>query len=215
MTVTAQHRISSDQRFLLGSADWGTYRRILEALGDRHVFVTYDRGRLEIMSPSPKHERVKSLLGRLVEMLCFDLDIEIQPGGSTTFGRKDLDRGLEPDECYWIRNEKRVRDLVEFDARRDPPPDLAIEIDISRRTLDRQAIYGALGVPELWRHDGDRLRILLLQPDGAYAPATKSLSFPFLPMREFERFLRPQRGLRGNALLRRFHLWARRFRKRK
>src|SRR5436190_459799 len=92
-----------EQRFLLSGIDWSSYVGFGELLGERHVRLTYDRGSLELMTLSPKHEHGKRLLGRLVETLTEELDIGIASYGSMTFRREDLERGLEPDECYWIR----------------------------------------------------------------------------------------------------------------
>ncbi len=209
MQVTVERTPEADRRFVLEWADWSTYCRLLEVVGDRHVFVTYDRGRLELMSPSFGHEAYKSLLGRLLETLALELDIDIRSGGSTTFKREDLDRGLEPDECYWIQRESLVRDHICVDLTRDPPPDLAVEIDVTRSSIDRQAIYAALGVPELWRYDGQSLRVYQLHPDGNYALSEHSAGFPTLPLREFERFLAFDPPLKENERIRRFRDWAR------
>ncbi|MBI5366155.1 MAG: Uma2 family endonuclease [Planctomycetes bacterium] len=199
----------AEQRFLLAAANWSIYGRLLDALDDRHVFVTYDRGRLELMSPSPEHETHKSLLRRLIETLVLELDIDIRSGGSMTFRREDIDRGLEPDECYWILNEPRVCDHMDVDLTRDPPPDLAVEIDVTSSSIDRQPIYAALGVPEVWRYDGTRLQVLLLQPDGHYRDSQRSSSFPFLPLPEFEQFLTVAIPLKENERVRRFRDWVR------
>ena len=176
---------------LLHNVSWEFYERFLEAIGDRRLRVTYDGENLEIMNVSRRHERTKKLLGRLIETLTYELNIPMSSGGSMTFQRKDLKRGLEPDECYWIANEKKVRVKRDLDFRKDPPPDLAIEVEISRGILDRQAIYERLGVPELWKFDGETLTVLRLRGNGTkkYAPATKSLCFPFLPVQELVRFL--------------------------
>ena len=121
-------------------------------------------------------------MGRLIEMLTFELDIPILGGGSTTFKHKELLRGLEPDECYWIANESVVRGKLEVDLTCDPPPDLAVEIDVTISSLNRQSIYAARGVPELWRFDGKTLRVHELQPNGEYAHLNTSPAFPFLPL---------------------------------
>ena len=126
-----------EQRFLLQAIDWGTYETFLRALGDRSgVRLTYDRGNLELMSPPPPHEIYKTLLGRLVAMLMEELDIPVKRCGSTTFRSQDLDRGLEPDECFYLRSAPRVRDWARIDLSIDPPPDLAIEVecDVARQT---------------------------------------------------------------------------------
>jgi Uma2 family endonuclease len=98
---------------------------------------------------------------------------------------------LEPDKCYYFGpNVRGVRGMKEFDPAVHPAPDLAIEIDITQRSVRRQPIYALLGVPEPWRFDRSRLTVLLLSKDRKYKSATKSRAFPFLPMRVFEAFVR-------------------------
>lgn len=193
--------------FVLHAMHWEFYEFLLEQIGDRPIRVTFDDGSLEIMSPLPRHERCKSRFARLIELLSLELDIPIQPLGSTTFRRKDRRKGLEPDECYYVQHAADVAGKDELDLRVDPPPDLAIEIDITTRSIPRQPVYAALGMPEIWRFDGRRLAILLLDPDGKYAPAAASLAFPFLPMEKFEQFLFRLAADPQNAVLRDFRDW--------
>lgn len=202
--------LPGEQRFLLHNVDWNFYDLVLQQVGDQRVFVTYDRGRIELMSPSPRHESYAKLIARMLEMLTLELDIPIRSARSTTFRREDLERGLEPDECYYIRNEAKVRHLNEIDLTRDPPPDLVVEVEISRRLLDREAIYAALGVPELWRFDGQRMRIQVLQPDGQYADSAASPSLPMLPVHRLVEFLNQPRTVDENSLIRNFRDWVRR-----
>ena len=89
--------VDFEQRFLLENVDWNFYQDILRRLGDRPVFVTYDRGSLELMSPSRRHESYGRIIGRMIEALTEELNIPIVSGGSATFRREDQDRGLEPD----------------------------------------------------------------------------------------------------------------------
>jgi Uma2 family endonuclease len=121
---------------------------------------------LEVMTISSDHEYFKSLIGNLISRLAEEHDIPIASFGSTTFRKKALERGLEPDECYYVANERRVRGKRRLDLRRDPPPDLIVEIDVSYRHVDREAIYAAMGVPEMWRFDGKRLRAFRLVDGG-------------------------------------------------
>src|SRR5262249_9991265 len=145
-----------------------------------------------------------------IEMLTYELGIAISSGGSTTFKRKDLKRGLEPDECYWIAHEQEVRGKKKIDLARDPPPDLAIEIDISRSSLDRASIYVALGVPEIWRFEGRTLRVYVRQASGRYRTTKTSAAFPFLPVQRLTPFLKldPQRD--ETSQVREFVQWLRR-----
>jgi Uma2 family endonuclease len=171
---------SAPQWFALENISWGTYELLARDLAGQHVRITYDDGRVVLMSPSPIHELIKGLIGRLIETAAFTRNLAVQPLGSTTWKRKDLSKALEADECYYVQNEARVRELTEFDLSRDPPPDLAIEIEATHHPLDRTSIYAKLGVNEVLRHDGERVEFLKLGPDGRYAPIGHSEAFPFL-----------------------------------
>ena len=148
-----------EQHFVLTGVNWQGYESLLEAIGEQRVFITYDRGKVELMSPSWEHDNRAETIGQLVRIIAEELDIAIKGGGSTTFRREDVDRGLEADKCFYIRHERRVRGKKKIDLSVDPPPDLCIEVEISRRLLGRVSIYAELGVPELWRDDGKELRI--------------------------------------------------------
>src|SRR5262249_21363477 len=161
----------------------------------RPTRLTFDGENLEFMSPSGTHEWYGNLIGRMLEAIGFEFGIAICGGGSTTFRRRDLKRGLEPDECYWIQSERAVRGKRELDLSVDPPPDLAIEVEVSHSALDRLAIYARLRVPEIWRFDGDCIHIHLLQSDGSYAEGDQSRCLPWLAVREIAQFLSAEEGL--------------------
>lgn len=180
---------SANDRMVLHGVCWQTYQMLRRDLADSHVRLTYNAGDLEIMSPSRWHEVAGRVLGTLIRTLCLELDIEIGTGGSTTFQREGVERGLEPDECFWIAHEAVVRGKREIDLSVDPPPDLAIEIDISPSAVDRPRIYAALGVPEVWRFTGDELCVEVLGSDGTYHSSETSASFPFLPIADLARFM--------------------------
>jgi Uma2 family endonuclease len=178
------------QKILLHDIGWEQYETLLEALGDHHLRLTYDRGNLEFMTLSPEHERYKHLLRRLLEVLGEALNVPLAGLGSTTYRRADLERGLEPDECYYLSNWSRVRGKKRIDLRTDPPPDLAIEIDVTHSSLERMGIYAALEVPEVWRFDGEHLRVYRLAATGQYDLCDRSPSFPTIPIPELVRFIR-------------------------
>lgn len=198
-----------EQRFLIQRASWQTYEALLDTLGQRTIRMTYDRGSLELMSPSNEHERFKRLIGRMLEILTLELNIPIRSQGSTTFRRQSADCGLEPDECYYIQHESQVRGRDEIDLEVDPPPDLAVEIEISSSRLDRMGVYAALGVPEVWRYDGTALRIFELGPEGPYKEQSSSRAFPYLPLSEVVRFLAERNDSHETAWARRFGAWVR------
>src|SRR5207244_4328204 len=175
--ATVQH--PAEQRLLLYGVSWQEYGRTLRALAERpSLRLTYDRGTLELMTLSLEHESIVRFFNLLILALTLELGLPLKGGGSTTFRRRRRRRGLEPDECYWIANEPLVRGKDKIDLRRDPPPDLALEVDISYSTLDRMAIYAALRVPEVWRYDGAVVSFHVLGPDGAYAAVASSKAMP-------------------------------------
>jgi Uma2 family endonuclease len=201
--------LPTEQRFVLKTADWKMYREISSALVNRHVRLTYDRGRLEFMTLSFLHENSSNLLGRLIEVLTEELDMPLRSAGSTTLNREDLDKGLEPDQGYYLENEAKVRDKDEIDLTQDPPPDLAVEVDISRSSLNRLGIYAAMGVPEVWRYDGDTLAVYELNENGQYDRVDKSPHFPFLPLAEVVGFLKKSHSMSETQLIRGFRAWVR------
>lgn len=200
---------SSEQRFLLRAVDWQTYRAVSEALGERHVRLTFDRGNLEFMTISYIHARLSRLLGRFIGVLTEELGLSLASAGDMTCDREDLERGLEPDECFYIENEPAIRDKDEIDLRTDPPPDLAIEIDISRSSRNRLTIYEALNIPEVWCFDGEMLRVYRRASDGTYSWTDRSGHFPFLPLHEVARFLKQRTDQDENSLVQAFRAWVR------
>jgi len=202
-----QTLLKPENSTLLMGIRWETYQALLLDLAENpSKKLTYDRGLLEIMTPLPEHEINKGFLGRLVQTTTEVLGLEISSLGSTTLSRKDLQKGIEPDECYYITNEELVRGKIKFDFNNDPPPDLAIEIDITSSSLDRLTIYAALGIREIWRFDGEKLFIYCLQ-DGGYQEQEKSNILPILSKSVILNFL-IRRGEKGeNALLREFREW--------
>ena len=202
-------QIAPEQRVLLHNVSWQTYETLLQEANSPGVRLTYDNGSLEIMTVSHGHESYGSLLGRLIETLTEELNIQIHSGGSTTFKREVKKRGLEPDECYWIQNEPLMRGKKDFDIDSDPPPDLAIEVELSRSALNRMAIYATLGIREVWRFDTEELSVWHLRNDGRYAQVERSRAFPFLPLAEVVRFLRDSDAEGETTLVRSFRRWVR------
>ena len=199
----------AERRVVLRGVSWALYQQMLAETGDGHTRFTYDEGNLEITSPSPRHEAVKTILARLIEAYADELDVEMEGFGSTTFDREDLQKGLEPDECYYVQNAEAVKGRQEFDFAIDPPPDLAIEIDISPSDVARQPIYAALGVPEIWKYDGDQVRFLNRTTEGKYIASDRSSTFPNLPASELNRFLQIALTEGQTAAVRALRQWCR------
>lgn len=198
-----------DQIIILDNINWETYESILEAHRDRSVpRFTYDRGRLEIMSPSAKHEELNRDAARLVDIIAEEKDIDLRGLGSTTFRREGFDRGFEPDSCFYIQSVERIRGKTEIDLTLDPPPDLVIEIDITSPSINKFPIFAQLGVPELWRYDGNRWIIAVLKGE-EYVERDESVALPGVSGTDIADFLEESSTLRRPEWLRRAREWAR------
>lgn len=199
----------TENRVLLTNVSWATFEALLAETDHRGSRFAYDRGYLEIMSPSRKHERLKKRIGRIIELVTEELGIPISSEGSLTLKKQLRLRGVEPDECYYVANEALVREKEEIDLALDPPPDLAIEVQIARSALDKLQIYSVIGVAEVWIYDSHDLRAYHLQSDGSYLEAAGSASFPFLPLRDLADFLQRFTSTDETAWVRRVRGWAR------
>jgi Uma2 family endonuclease len=181
--VIAPPPVADEQRLLLPRVSWDFYRSMREELdrtGNGGVRLTFDRGALEIMVTGRLHEWSKKMLGKLVETLVYERHVPVCSGGSMTFQREDLLQGLEADDCWWIAHEPLLRGRQDYDPHTDPPPDLAVEVEITRPLLGKLGVYAALGVPEIWRFNGQTLRFWHRQADETYQPVEASVAFPFL-----------------------------------
>lgn len=191
MSTTSPHTaaIEPAERIVLRGLSWDQYVTISDALPESSGLRTaFDGDSLELMVTSFGHERYKKLIGRLIEMLSHELMIEICSGGQTTFRHEDLERGLEPDQCYWIAHFEAMSGKQQWSPDIDPPPDLAVEIDVTSSSVDREGIYAELGVPELWRFDGDQIRAYRLRRR-KYHKISMSAAFPFLRVADLLQFI--------------------------
>jgi Uma2 family endonuclease len=207
--VPVVERGSEEQRFVIDGIPYASYVQISDALPDRGIRITYDGGRLELMTTSKEHELYDRSLARLLDLLVLELNMEIDYGGRMTFRKEEVEKGLETDNCFWIQNELNMRGKTTFDPVIDPPPDLALEIEVSRSVLSRLDILAALRVPEVWRYDGKTIIILLLNATGQYEPSARSKAFPFLPVQELVRFLNMRATMGQTQIARTFLDWVR------
>ncbi|MCI0387408.1 MAG: Uma2 family endonuclease [Acidobacteria bacterium] len=185
------------------------YARLLADLDDSNrVRVSYDHGRLEIMSPSPIHEMFKELILRIADAYSLITGCELETLGSTTFNPDTLDQGAEPDTCFYVRNAARIIGKLKIDLSVDPPPDVAVEIDISSDSTNKLAIYQSLGVPEVWIYNGRRMGVYHLTDQG-YVEAPNSLAFSLLTADALTEALEKSKTIGQNAALRSFRNWLR------
>ena len=167
---------------LLQDISWQQLEKILEEMGERRsARISSSHGWLEIMVPVPEHEKDKEYISELVRILLDKIQIDFEPFGSTTLKNERMRQAVEPDTSFYIQNQAAIIGKNRIDLNIDPPPDLAIEIDITSRT--RFDNYEILGVPELWRYTQQGLEISLLQ-QGKYIKSESSPNFPNIPIVE-------------------------------
>ena len=211
-TDPAATRRRPKQRVRLSGVSWATYTRVVRALeGNPGARLAYDRGELEIMAPSFEHEDDAYHLGLFLDILAEELGLPLRRGGSVTLKRKRWKKGVEPDRCFWVANAAQLAGVRQLDLRVHPPPDVAIEVDVSSSSLDRFGIYARLGVGELWRLDGDVLRFHLLGPDRKYAEVAASPTFAGVGPADLMAFVRAARGAADQTIVSKgFREWVRR-----
>jgi Uma2 family endonuclease len=205
------------ERLRLRDIAWAEFEAILADLGDRRQSrVAYHQGVLGVMSPSPEHELAKDFVSDVVKILLIEWDITAYPLGSTTFTKRSMAAGIEPDQCFYIHNAATVqgRDRLDLDGR-DLPPDLAIdlplEIDVTSRThLD---LYATLGVREVWRFRKTQLEINQLEinqlGNEVYVVTAESQFFPGIDLAaQISRFMQQARTESWNAAYKGFRAWA-------
>lgn len=185
------------------------YEWLVETLGDGSALrVGYFRGRLEIMSPSPLHEIFKELLEDLARLISLEMEFDMEPLGSTTFRKGTFPGGAEPDTCFYVQNARAIIGKSKIDLRRDPPPDVVVEVDLSSASTAKRDFYAHIGVPEIWRYDGRRLQILQWTASG-YVETSHSPAFPVLTAKRLTQALEQSKTQGQSAALRAFRKWLR------
>jgi Uma2 family endonuclease len=194
------------QQMLLKDISWQQLENILEEMGEKRAArISYSNGWLEIMVPLPEHEKDKEIVGDLVKILLEILNVDFEPFGSTTLKDERMRQAVEPDTSFYIQNQAAVIGKNRIDLNIDPPPDLAIEIDITSRTQFEN--YQILGVPELWRYKKQGLEIFLLQ-DGKYVKSPSSPNFPNIPIVDLvNEYVRQCLTIGRSQAIRNFRSW--------
>lgn len=179
---------TAGQSLVLDRVSWATYEALLADFEDRpnpHFF--FNQGKLEIMVASPRHEKANRILALFVEIIAEELGLNVESFGSATFRRADLEKGFEPDSCFYVANAPGMVGKAEVDLTVDPPPDLILEIDLTSSSLGRFPIYAATGIPEIWRTDCSTVEFLKLSGE-KYLPIESSAAFPLIRSEDATRF---------------------------
>ncbi|MBD2481656.1 Uma2 family endonuclease [Planktothrix sp. FACHB-1365] len=211
--MTIATLVLPEQRTLLKQVSWKTFINLLTDLGNnRSARLYYDQGVLEIMTPLGEHENNNRFIDDLIRAIADELNLNLKKMGSLTLKREEVLKGAEPDSCYYLENEPLVRNQQNIDLASDPPPDLVLEIDITSSSLDKRPIYAAFGVPELWRYNGRKLEVFILdKTTQSYQQVTQSLHFPWLPLEIIPQYIRQSLIDGETATLKAFRSFVRQF----
>ena len=205
MIATVRRR---SERITLNDVSWEKFEGLLKMIGDASCTrFAYDNGTLEIMNPSPEHEHYKEVIGDAVKDIADELALDYESYGSTTWRKQAVMAGVEPDNCFYFQNEKVVRGRTDIDiAGGDPPPDLALEIDLTSKSLNRFPIYARLGIPEIWCYDDGALKIYHLR-DSKYEESATSLALPQLPVQDIPRLIDANRAAGRRSIRQAIRAW--------
>jgi Uma2 family endonuclease len=198
-----------EERILLHNVSWETYEQLLSNYeNSSSPRFAFDRGTLEIMSPSSEHEELSDLITQLVFILAEEWNFEYRSFGRTTFRRAELESGFEPDGCFYIQSVDRISGVKRLDLAAHPPPDIAIEVDVTSPSLNKLPIYARIGVPEIWRYDGQKLTIFLLQ-GSEYRDSDESQSISRLTSTTLSQLIVQGTSMKRSAWVRAVREWAR------
>lgn len=193
---------------LLNDVSWNEYENFLQEFEERAGWrLAYDGGKLEIMPPTPEHEEYSFSFQLFVVAYCDMFDLDFEGRGSATFRRKFLEKGVEPDECFYIQTAEKIAGK-KLPTKDFPVPDVAVEIDVTTESLDKFPIYAALEVPEIWIYDGKTVSFYELEAEN-YRRISHSRALPLLPAEKLAEFLEISRTKGQTSALKSFRNWLR------
>lgn len=174
--VDAIRRIPAGGTLTIPEVSWEEYEDLLREFDDDgHFRITYDEGTLEIVSPSTRHERWNRFIVAVGRALATERELEFEDYGQSTIKKQSLQKGAEPDSCFFVQRAARVigKEVVDLAA---DPPDIVVEVDVSHQSDRKLAFYAQLGIPEVWRYDGKQAAFYRLE-GGRYVETPSSLAF--------------------------------------
>ena len=184
LVVEGEAIVAPEPRIVIPGLSYGQYTTIAGALtGQKNLKLVFIDGRLTLLSPTRRHEWSNRRLDHLIIAVADGCGILWEDAGSATYRREDVGVGVEGDGTYYFGPHAEVmKGSKDIDLATQPPPDLAIEVEVTHPAGDAVSVWGRLGVPEVWRFDARRRGVTFLQrrDDGTYAPIDRSLCLPGL-----------------------------------
>lgn len=182
-------RMPQDTLVIFHRVTWDEYEELLALVGEANgLRISFNDGTLKVMTLSAEHEKYAEFLKRLVSALSLRLQINILFFGSATMRKREKGKGTEPDASFYVQTASAIGNRIDLDFAVDPPPDVVVEIDIHHDSTDKDQIYAGLGVPEIWRYDGQEMTIHHLRQD-SYVIAETSQALPMLTGRLLTEYL--------------------------
>lgn len=207
--MDAVEHIPENGTLILNDVSWEDYEELLTYMENKPGFrVTYNEGRLEIMSPRSDHEFPKEAIAALTRVFAEEADTMLEAFGSTTYRRKRKAKGAEPDLSFYVQNAELMIGHVDLDLETDPPPDVVVEIDMTSESSGKFSIYAALGVNEIWLYDGVRATFYQLA-ENKYLEIEKSVAFPLLSSKVLTEFIKKSKAEGQTKTLKAFRQWVR------
>ncbi len=201
--------LPAEERFFLHNVNWETYEQLLSNYFDSSSpRFAYDRGVLEIMSPSSEHEELTEIITQLVYILAEEWGFEYRNFGHTTFKRRETESGFEPDSCFYIQSVESINGVRRLDPAVHPSPDVVIEIDMTSPSLRKFPIYARMNVLEVWRYSGKQATIFILQED-SYVESQVSKAIPRLEASDLSDLLEQSAMMKRSSWIKSVREWAR------
>jgi Uma2 family endonuclease len=207
--------LANEQKILLQNVSWQQYEQLLAEVGPRRTSrFTYDRGRLELMTPLEEHERYHKLIESMILVVADEQRLSIEGYKVPILKRHDLQIGTEPDTAYYLQNAAQMQGKQTVDLDRDPPPNLILEVELSKGTLNKAEIYAALGIREVWRYvskPGENFlkgQFFIHAWEGdRYVEQSQSLAFPQLSVSKILQFIDQSDAIGLMSALRSLREW--------
>lgn len=200
-------QLPADTVITFHGVSWEEYEELLDQVGEASgLRISFDSGALTVMTLSPEHESYTRFLESLMTVIRLRRRINIRSFGSATMRKRSKSKGNEPDACFYVQTAAVLGNRMHIDFAVDPPPDIAVEIDVHHDSFSKFPIYAGLEVPEIWRYDGERLTIFHLKED-SYVSTEASLAFPMLTGRLLTEFLTRLREEGESAAILAFDEW--------